>query len=327
MPNYEAYTKEELIKELQSLRRLHNELRQTFYDTEQMEFSWSGSLGQWFWDFKEDEMTFNPIMATNLGYGVDELPERVPFRYFMEKLPEDDYLEVMDDLNNHLSGNTPVWEVKYRIQTKDGSYRVYHDLGKVIERSESGEPLFLKGIVFDITEDIEAVAKLEEKNHLLRHRVKTDDLTSLFSRSVLMVELAKLMNWAKREQQTFSLLKIRIDDFEKYEKNYGIILTEEVVKDLAGIIKEVIHDDHIAGRFRETVFMVLMRGSSKEEAFQIAEQIREKVARTFFTIPEKIHISTGITDYQQNETVSELIEKTGEKVLMAQSAGGNQTVI
>lgn len=77
MQNDTEYSKEELIKEVDSLKRLNKELLKTFRETEKLEFGWTGNLGQWFWDFAINEVTYNPMKATALGYTEEELPEKV----------------------------------------------------------------------------------------------------------------------------------------------------------------------------------------------------------------------------------------------------------
>ncbi|MGB7365996.1 hypothetical protein [Carnobacterium jeotgali] len=64
---YEELTKEELILKVQSLDRLNKELLLTFQKSERLEFGWTGNLGQWFWDFTTNEVTFNPLKAEAIG--------------------------------------------------------------------------------------------------------------------------------------------------------------------------------------------------------------------------------------------------------------------
>jgi PAS domain-containing protein len=49
----------------------------------------------------------------------------------MDKLHTDDYTKIMDAMCDHLSGKVDVYEVEYRIRTKDGEYKWYYDCGKI----------------------------------------------------------------------------------------------------------------------------------------------------------------------------------------------------
>lgn len=316
------YSKEELIKEIDSLKRLNKQLLETFHETEKLEFGWTGNLGQWFWDFTINEVTYNPMKATALGYTEEELPEKVPYEFFTEKLHPDDYEHVMQMMRDHLEGKIPVWEVKYRIQAKDGSWKVYQDRGKVTERTEDGAPLFLKGIVFDVTDEEEEKEQLKVKNNKLRSQMRIDALTSLYARQGVLLELSYL----KEREDPQSIIVLRVDDYAKYEEELGIFMSESILKTAGKIIKDAAGEDHFAGRYRETVFMILLDDAREEEAYAVAEEIRKTVMSTVFEVPRDITISGGVAEYMPGETVSELIRTVTEKLVAAQRQGGNRII-
>lgn len=103
----------------------------------------------------------------------------------------------MQLMTDHLKGEIPTWNTKYRIQAKNGSWRVYRDFGKVTERNKQGAPLFLKGIVFDITQEEQERDQLMIRNQNLSNQMKKDTLTSLYNRTAVTVELAKHANQSK----------------------------------------------------------------------------------------------------------------------------------
>lgn len=327
MQDYKEQTKEELLVKIEALNRLNKELLKTFQETERLEFGWSGNLGQWFWDFTTNEVTFNPLKAEAIGYMKEDLPEKVPYEFFTDKVHPDDKDMVMDSMMDHLYGKIPVWEVKYRIQAKDGSWKVYKDRGKVTERTEDGKPLFLKGIVFDVTKEEKEREDLMVKNKTLKNQMKQDVITSLYSRSAILLEFAKYANRAKKQDQPLSMIVMNIDKYPLLEEEYGIILSEEVLKETGKIIKTTIQDKYSAGRYREAVFLILLENTDTEEAYDIAETIRQMVSDSFFAIPRRISVSSGVSLYKSTETVSEFIQKTTQKLYAAQTNGGNQTIL
>lgn len=327
MQDYQEYTKEELIMQMTSLTRLNKELLQTIQESERLEFGWTGNLGQWFWDFTTNEVTFNPLKAEAIGYMKEDLPEKVPYQFFTDKVHPDDKDEVMQQMTNHLTGKTPVWEVKYRIQAKDGSWKVYQDRGKVTERNEKNEPLFLKGIVFDITQEEQERELLKVKNKNLTSRMKIDTLTSLRTRSSIIVELVKHANRSKKEDIPLSVMVLNVDNYAKYEEGFGIVLSEEILKVVGQVIKAATEDKYVAGRYRDSVFLILLENTQIEEALILAETIKQTVLETVFDVPYHITISGGISTFQSEEAISELIQKVAEKLVAAQKNGGNQIVI
>lgn len=149
--NYNKLNKEELINLLESKDRFLEEYQKHKEKTEDLNFAWIGNLGQWFWDVPSNVVDFNPKKATNLGYNLDEIPKNAGHEFYTDKLHRNDYDRVMQNMRDHLSGKTDVYEVEYRIQTKHGEWKHYYDRGKVTKRDKDGKPLFLAGIVFDIT--------------------------------------------------------------------------------------------------------------------------------------------------------------------------------
>ena len=165
--DYSLLTREELIGKLEEKEILVSQLLLEREQETRLDYAWNGNLGAWYWNVRTDTVTFNPLKATTLGYSPEELPQDIGFSFFTEKLHPDDYQKVMQSMLDHLQGNSPVYEVEYRIQAKDGSYKWYYDRGKITRYEESGKPLFLAGIVFDITEKIKMQESLETSNRML----------------------------------------------------------------------------------------------------------------------------------------------------------------
>ncbi|MGB6178460.1 sensor domain-containing diguanylate cyclase [Carnobacterium sp.] len=321
-------TQEELILEMASLKRLNKELLIALQDSERLEFEWTKNLGQWFWDFTTNEVTFNPLKAEAIGYLEIDLPEKVPFQFFTDKIHPDDKENVMQLMTNHLKGESTVWRVKYRIQAKDGSYKMYHDFGKVTERDKQGAPLFLKGVVFDITEEEYERDQLVVRNKKLSDQMKIDSLTSLHTRSSLVVELAKHVRLAKEYTLPLSVLFLKVDHYTEYEELFGIVMSEEILKVIGQIIQTVIKENgHVAGRYRESVFLILLNDIQEDEAYALANKIRQTVFETLFDVSRHVTISSAISVFNSEETISELINNVSKKLLTAVKNGGNQIVM
>lgn len=164
---YNKMSKKQLIELLKSKDRFIEAYKEEKQYSENLKFPWGGNLGQWFWDVKNNIVDFNPLKVTNLGYTTEEIPENIGYEFFVDKLHRDDYERVMQNMRDHLEGKTEVYETEYRIQAKDGQWKHYYDRGKITKRNEDGKPLFLTGIVFDITEQKNFEKKINK--HSLIH--------------------------------------------------------------------------------------------------------------------------------------------------------------
>ena len=164
---YDHLTKEQLLEKIENLELLTQELLREKEQETKLEYSWTGNLGHWYWNIRTNEVTFNPLKVTTLGYDRSEIPENISYQFFTDKLHPEDYPVTMEAMKNHLYGKADVYEVEYRIQTKDNKYKWYYDRGKITQYDEDGKPVFLAGIVFDITEKKETQLKLLELNGIL----------------------------------------------------------------------------------------------------------------------------------------------------------------
>jgi len=175
MADYSDYTREQLLARIRELETLTEAFLNEKENEEFLKFSWTGNLGHWYWDFTTNKVTFNPLKVMALGYTREEVPEEVTYQFFTDRLHPDDYERVMNVMRQHLKGEREVYEVEYRIQTKDGAWQHFYDRGKVTKRDEKGRPLFLAGIVFDITDKKHTEQKLAEKNERLKEEVANRD--------------------------------------------------------------------------------------------------------------------------------------------------------
>lgn len=316
---------EALKAELESVKRLNRELLTLQEEQDSLDFAWSGNLGHWYWDFQVNRVTFNPMKAMALGYTKEELPEYVDFQFFTDKLHPDDYDRVMDAMRDHLSNQSPVWEVRYRIQTKDGGYRTYYDRGKVTKRSEEGAPLFLSGIVFDVTDYEEERRRLLEENKEWAIQAKKDSLTGLYNRTNILFELGKLVNEAQMgEDKTVSISLLDIDNLTHQNSLFGPLFGDEIIKKVSQLICDNLREGDYAGNFEGGKFMMVLPNTSKAEAHALSELIRNQLLLADFTEPAEVTSSAGVAQYQPKETVSQLFNRADSMLYRVKSNGKNQ---
>ncbi|WP_208559301.1 GGDEF domain-containing protein [Marinilactibacillus kalidii] len=316
---------EALKVELESIKRLNKELLNLQEEQDSLDFAWSGNLGHWFWDFEINRVTFNPMKAIALGYSKEELPEYVDFQFFTDRLHPDDYDRVMDAMRDHLSNKSPVWEVRYRIKTKTGSYRTYYDRGKVTKRTEQGAPLFLSGIVFDVTDYEDERRRLLEENKEWAIQSKKDSLTGLYNRANILFELGKLVNDSQMgAKQTVSIGLLDIDNLNHQNSLFGPLFGDEVIKKAAQIIEDNLRAGDTAGNFEGGKFMIVLPDTSKADAHALSEDIRNQLSLADFSEPAEVTSSIGVAQYEPKETVSQLFNRADRMLFKVKSSGKNQ---
>ena len=103
----------------------------------------------WEWDIIDNQVTFNDLKATMLGYSPGDF-RNSGYQAFTDLLHVDDFEKTMQAMRQVLEGKTDLYQIDYRIKAKNGSYHWYLDRGLVIEREESDNIKKLRGIVIDL---------------------------------------------------------------------------------------------------------------------------------------------------------------------------------
>lgn len=106
-------------------------------------------LGIWDWNVATSEVHYDEGWAMMLGYRQEEL--KSSFSTWQRLVHPDDLEGAEQIVADYLSGRAKQYNSIFRMIAKDGSWRWIHSAGRVIERDESGAPLRLVGVHFDIT--------------------------------------------------------------------------------------------------------------------------------------------------------------------------------
>lgn len=320
-------TKEQLLEEIAYLKRLNKELLEQIYEDDITKSPWSGNLGQWFWDYPRNIVTFNPMKVTALGYAPEDIPEEAGFEFFTEKLHPEDYDMVMDEMRAHLSGRVPVWEVKYRIQAKDGSWKVFYDRGKVTQRSADNKPLFLSGNVFDVTEDEIMKYELIQKTAFWRTKARMDGLTNLYTRAALEEELLSLHQRHHTQQQPYAIMLLDLDHFKRINDTYGHLVGDRVLATLGQTIRSNIRDSDIAARYGGEEFLVVFPSCGSQTAAQIGEIIKQGLLKAELPFTQPVCFSAGVASSTERQTLNELIDLADQRLYKAKNTGRNRIIL
>lgn len=229
----------------------------------------------------------------------------------------------MDAMLDHLNGKASVYEVEYRIQAKDGKYRWYYDLGKIAEHDDSGKPLVVAGIVFDITEKKETQLDLEHKNEILAEMSVIDGLTKISNYRALIEHLKGRMAYANRINSPLCIALFDIDDFKKVNDSKGHICGNNVIVDIAEIFKNYTRDSDFVGRYGGEEFMVIFSDTDLATGEKKSNRDRQAVENHPFAEGVKITISGGIQQFD-GESLIELIDLADKHLYEAKKNGKNQ---
>lgn len=122
--------------------------------------------GIWDWDKSSDQVFFSPRWKEILGYKEDEILNDI--EEWKSRIHADDYNRVIKANDDFFLQGGDRFQIEYRMQAKDGSYRWIMGRGSCL-RDEDGQPYRIAGAHTDITER----KKDEEELHRLRNYLES----------------------------------------------------------------------------------------------------------------------------------------------------------
>jgi diguanylate cyclase (GGDEF)-like protein/PAS domain S-box-containing protein len=152
----------------------------------------------------------------------------------------------------------------------------------------------------------------------------TDELTQLYNRRKIEEVLKQEHAKTKRYENVFSIIFIDIDKFKSINDTYGHNAGDEVLVQLASILKENSRDTDFVGRWGGEEFIILCTQTKATGAYNLAETLRSIVENSKFSIKTKVTISSGVAQYESNENTLEIISRTDKALYKAKELGRNR---
>ncbi|MFA7659496.1 MAG: GGDEF domain-containing protein [Candidatus Gastranaerophilaceae bacterium] len=182
---------------------------------------------------------------------------------------------------------------------------------------------------------VKTLLRIKEMKDILTVATTTDELTGLHNRKYLHERLEAEISRVKRHKTQLSCLLFDIDFFKVVNDMYGYDWGDILLKSLAEKLKSLIRKEDILTRYGDEEFLLVLPGTSEENAFLFAERFRRDIERMEF-IPageeerHPITISGGIATYPCLENVEEdantIIRYAEHALYNAKKRGKNKIV-
>ncbi len=170
----------------------------------------------------------------------------------------------------------------------------------------------------------EAHAELAIKNKELQEFSVLDSLTSLYNRKKLDEVMAYELKRAARTRRPFSVVLIDIDDFKKVNDELGHLAGDNVLKDLALILKNNVREADLVFRWGGEEMLVFTPETGALGIRRLSEKLRKAVAGHSFECGKRITISLGAATYKPRDTHSDIIARADKALYRAKTQGKNR---
>jgi two-component system cell cycle response regulator len=161
----------------------------------------------------------------------------------------------------------------------------------------------------------------------LRELAITDDLTKLYNSRHFYHQLENEIQRYNRYQRSLSLLLIDVDHFKEFNDTYGHLEGDQVLFQIAKLIKSCLRTMDTAYRYGGEEFTVILPETTCDAAMAVSERINEVVKNDLFNGDDKkdMSVSIGVTEYLPGELVTEFVRRADKAMYMAKEGGRNRT--
>ena len=175
--------------------------------------------------------------------------------------------------------------------------------------------------------------QLASLNETLRHHAEdleklsvTDGLTGLVNHRSLMMHLEEEATRSKRVGRPFSVIMVDVDFFKKYNDEFGHPAGDEVLRQVAAILKESTRTVDCVARYGGEEFSALLPETSADGAMAVAERMRASVAGAPFPGRE-VTVSVGVAEFPGDANTGPKIIAVADKALYEAKRSGRNRVV
>lgn len=168
------------------------------------------------------------------------------------------------------------------------------------------------------------ITEIKEKSNLLEYQASHDQLTGLYNRQKFNEILTKEIKRDKRYKNSLSLILFDIDDFKKFNDDFGHSVGDEVLKVISEVVLNSVREHDTVVRWGGEEFLILVPQTNIEGARNVAEKIRLAIQNhDDGKIPRQITASFGLAKLAPEDTRDTILEKADEALYKAKAQGKN----
>ena len=171
-------------------------------------------------------------------------------------------------------------------------------------------------------------SRLYEKTVIRAH---LDSLTNLWNHGYFQYLFSVELEKSRATSTNLSVIMLDIDDFKVYNDTLGHQAGDEILRDMAALLKNQSRKMDYVCRYGGEEFAIILPYTDKKEAYLIAERLRENIEKHHFVrqeiLPNKVlTASLGIATFPENgDSTAQIIQHADSALYDAKKKGKNLT--
>lgn len=179
---------------------------------------------------------------------------------------------------------------------------------------------------------VNALLKAYELEKEMRELASIDYLSKLLSRRAWIEQTEKYIYLAMRNNSSFSILMIDLDDFKNINDQYGHSAGDKVLIEFGKTVRELWRASDIAARFGGEEFVILLPDTTLNQALHFTERLHKAISKITLAYENKniaFTVSIGICIHKATVPcdIDVLISRSDKALYQAKQQGKNQTSI
>lgn len=310
-----------VIRKVSKTLEHHSQAERKLHESEErMKLALSGAdVGTWDLDVATGKLNLDSQWGGLLNY-IAEKDRPHNFKEWAALIHSDDKERVLKSMQDHIDGDAPEYKAEYRIHTRSGKLKWVVGHGKAVRRDKDGKALRVVGITRDITMQ----KKSEDTIWQLAH---TDSLTGLPNRSLFYDRLGQCIAQAKRQNKSFALLFLDLDDFKLVNDKFGHDTGDILLQKVAERLRQNIRNENTVARTGGDEFLLILNNiANADSASVVAKKIIQSITAPFVIHGNTclIGVSIGIAIFPENsDEMEKLVTQADCAMYKAKQSGKN----
>lgn len=260
----------------------------------------------------------NDAYLARFGYGSFEELEDLPI---MDMVTGGDQEALKNMLRASATSDDAVGKLELELQKADGSnFRAEVEFSRASIEGEACSQIIIR--------DRGNTMELERQINRLSQR---DNVTGLFNRQHFLHVLTETTAKAERGEVQAASLQIVLDDFANVRSQVGVIGSDQVIADIAGVLQETCPDSDLLARLDGATFAMISQAADQDKLDRLATRIREVIKEHICDIEGRsINVTASIGIARIDGTTddpNEILNRTERAWHEASGKGANQHVI
>jgi|GEM_PF-1305684 len=186
--------------------------------------------------------------------------------------------------------------------------------------------LFMSAVVqFSRIQNQILTINLKESNRKLNEISVRDPLTQLYNRRFFVEFLENRIHYCRRMREPLLVMLIDVDNFKHVNDRLGHLIGDQVLVDLANIIRSAVRDSDIVARYGGEEFIVVLPNANLESGTNIGARILTLCENhQFENVPWSITVSAGLAELTDGDNSVSLLARSDHFLYKSKEHGRNQ---